>query len=148
MLRTILDFEVDEEGDWRVLLDCGHRRHLRHDPPREMRPELSDPARRQTTIGRKIECGRCAQRMVPDGASVYKSTPVFTRETLPQGLLSEHSLKKGVWGRLAVLEGSVVFCEGESRRSLTAGDTWTVLPEVVHHLDPVGPVTLRIDFLR
>jgi tellurite methyltransferase len=148
MQRRILSFETDEDGDWRVRLDCGHQRHLRHDPPREVRPQLSDPHAREEAIGQEIECGRCDQRLIPDEAKVYKSTPVFTADTVPKGLLGEHSLKNGVWGKLVVLEGSVDFCEGELRQSLDQGDSWTILPEVVHHLCLTGAVKLRVDFLR
>jgi len=148
MKRKILSFETDQDKEWRVVLDCGHRRHLRHDPPRETRPRLDDPEARQAVVGRRIECGRCAQRLVPDGAEIYKSTKVFTEESLPQGLLQKHSLKQGVWGSLEVLEGSVIFCEGEERETLEKGESWTVLPEIVHHLKLKGPVKLRINFLR
>ena len=148
VLRTIVSFDKDDEDDWRVLLDCGHRRHLRHDPPRESRPDLVDPERRAAALGKRIECGRCRQRLLPEEAEVYKSTPIFTQETLPSGLLANHSLKAGVWGRVVVLEGSVAFCEGATREELTQGDSWTVLPEVVHHLELSGPVRLRVDFLR
>jgi len=148
MLRNIVSFDTDEDGEWQVRLDCGHRRHLRHDPPRETRPDLADPASREAAIGQKIECGRCRQRTIPEGATVYKSTPTFDQDTVPKGLLFEHSLKKGVWGQLVVLRGSVVFCEGDSRQTLKEGDSWTVLPEVVHHLSLTGEVALRVDFLK
>ena len=148
MNRKILSFEIDQDHEWRVILDCGHRRHLRHDPPRETRPQLDNPEARQAVIGRRIECGRCTQRMVPEGAEIYKSTKVFTEKSLPQGLLQEHSLKPGVWGALEVMEGSVIFCEGGEQETLGKGETWTVLPEVVHYLKLKGPVKLRINFLK
>lgn len=141
-------FEQDEEDEWRVLLDCGHRRHLRHDPPRECRPDLADEESRNSALGGEIECGRCQQRLLPEDFEVYRSTPVFTEESVPSGLLADHNLKAGVWGNLVVLEGSVNFCEGQTAHLLTGGDTWSVLPEVVHHLQLRGPVTLRIDFFR
>lgn len=148
MQRRILEFEKDEDGDWRVLLDCGHKRHLRHDPPRETRPDLSEPRARESAIGQTIECGRCMQRLLPEGMEVYKSTPVFTQETVPAGLLQDHSLKSGVWGRLVVLEGSLRFCEHGQETVVEPATEWYVLPEVVHNVELTGPVRFRVDFLR
>ena len=148
MERAILSFEQDEEGQWTVLLECGHRRHLRHDPPRESRPELMDVASREAAVGGMLHCGLCAQRRIPDGAEVYKSTPTFDTDTVPVGLLSNHSLKRGTWGRLVVLHGGVEFHEGNRSWTVTPESDFVVLPEVVHHLVLTGPVTLRVDFLR
>lgn len=146
MERTILAFETDEEGEWRVRLDCGHARHLRHDPPREYRPDLSDPEARRAAIGRSIDCGRCSQRLLPDGARRYKSTPVFTEATVPKGLLKDHSLKAGVWGRLVVLRGSLKFHEAAEQWTIDSSKEWYVLPEVLHSVEMIGPVSFRIDF--
>lgn len=148
MERTILGFEQDDEGEWKLLLDCGHQRHLRHDPPRETRPELFEVASREAAVGGKIPCGLCAQRQIPEGARVYKCTPTFHADTVPAGLLKDHSLKKGTWGRLVVLNGCVDFHEGAHSWKVTAESDFVVLPEVLHHLVLAGPVTLRIDFLR
>lgn len=148
MERTILEFEIDEEGDWRVLLDCGHKRHLRHEPPREIRPELADPQARESAVGKSINCGRCQQRLLPDGFEVYKSTPVFTEETVPSGLLKDHSLKSGVWGQLVVLAGRIKFCEDNWEVLVEPETIWHVLPEVIHNVELVGPVKFRVDFLR
>ena len=36
--RRIVGFHQDEEGQWVAELECGHARHVRHDPPWEVRP--------------------------------------------------------------------------------------------------------------
>jgi hypothetical protein len=33
MKRRIKGFEMDEHGDWRAELECGHFQHVRHGPP-------------------------------------------------------------------------------------------------------------------
>lgn len=33
MKRQIAAFEMDEHGDWRAALECGHFQHVRHNPP-------------------------------------------------------------------------------------------------------------------
>lgn len=148
MKRTILAFEQDDDKEWRVILSCGHKRHLRHDPPRERRPQLHDPQTRDQAIGGLIECGRCAQRALPDGAVGFKSTPVFDQDTVPKGLLKDHSLKPGVWGKLVISEGSILFQEGGLEKRITPTDEWFVLPEVVHNVTLCGPVRFQIEFLR
>jgi hypothetical protein len=60
MQRTIVAFEQDEQGAWIVELDCGHRRHVRHEPPFQVRPWVLDAETRQERIGTPIDCGLCA----------------------------------------------------------------------------------------
>lgn len=148
MEREILGFEQDDQGDWRARLDCGHKRHLRHDPPRESRPELLQEQSRQAAVGGLIFCGRCAQRMLPEPAQHYKSTPTFDQDSLPAGILRNHSLKRGTWGKLIVLNGEVTFHEGQEQWVVTPQAAHVILPEVVHHLEVTGPVSLRVDFLK
>lgn len=148
MQRRILGFFQEAPNEWVVSLDCGHRRHLRHEPPRETRPELCEPEARQKLLGELIDCGRCQQRLVPDEAEVYKATPVFDESTVPKGLLKDHSLKVGTWGRLIVVSGSVEFHEAGSVTLLTPTQPGVVLPQVVHHLHLIGPVSFKIEFLR
>ena len=95
-----------------------------------------------------IDCGRCGQRLLPEGMEVYKSTPEFNEVTVPLGLLKDHSLKCGVWGSLVVLEGSLRFCEGALKVEVRPETLWYVLPGVSHNVEVVGSVRFRVDFLR
>lgn len=58
--RRIVRFERDDAGEWVADLECGHRVHIRHDPPWQIRPWVLDDATRATKVGTAIECGRCA----------------------------------------------------------------------------------------
>jgi tellurite resistance-related uncharacterized protein len=73
---------------------------------------------------------------------------MFSADSVPAGLLSNHSLKRGTWGRLVVLHGVVEFHEGKESWTVTPGSDFVILPEVVHHLVLAGPVSFRVDFLR
>jgi tellurite resistance-related uncharacterized protein len=87
---------------------------------------------------------------VPDGVQRVRSTPVFTVATLPDGLLRAHRLGAGVWGRLRVTAGSVVFVsegDDESRR-LGPGDAQVIEPEVAHHVEPGPDAEFSIEFYR
>lgn len=38
MKQHIIGFHTDKEGHWVAKLGCGHNRHVRHDPPWQLRP--------------------------------------------------------------------------------------------------------------
>jgi hypothetical protein len=59
MDRKIVGFHLDEESHWVADLDCGHKQHVRHDPPMVERPWVLTPEGRQTRIGAVLKCKRC-----------------------------------------------------------------------------------------
>lgn len=87
---------------------------------------------------------------LPDGLRLVRSTPEFTAAELPAGLLGEHHLAPSVWGVLRVLRGSLVFATRADgrRRTLAAGDSQVIEPELRHHIEPSDDVVLVIDFYR
>lgn len=60
MKRRITGFVQDEEEHWVALLDCGHRQHLRHDPPLTNRPLVLTADGRRQLLGLELTCKRCA----------------------------------------------------------------------------------------
>jgi len=63
MKRRIIGFELDEEGDWRAVLDCGHRQHVRHRPPLVSRPWVLTEEGRASRLGYELDCKKCDQEM-------------------------------------------------------------------------------------
>lgn len=59
--RPIIAFHQDDEGQWVAELQCGHTQHVRHDPPWQVRPWVTDSVERQRRIGTTLECGRCGE---------------------------------------------------------------------------------------
>ncbi len=59
MQRKIIGFQLDDIGDWTALLECGHRQHVRHDPPLTNRPWVLLPEGRQRFIGFELNCKLC-----------------------------------------------------------------------------------------
>lgn len=59
MKRKIIDFNKDEEGDWRAKLVCGHYRHVRHHPPLVSREWVLTKEGRNARLGFELECLRC-----------------------------------------------------------------------------------------
>ncbi len=87
---------------------------------------------------------------LPTGLTPYRRTPTFTARSVPQGLLSEHSTKAGVWGRIVVLTGSVRYqlMEGHEAFALGPGDVGIVAPNAPHRVEPSGDATFYVEFLR
>ena len=59
MQRKIIGFYQDPEGQWTVQLDCGHTRHVRHNPPWEVREWVTTEAGRTQWVGKMMECTKC-----------------------------------------------------------------------------------------
>lgn len=59
--RKIVDFHLDQCGDWVADLECSHTQHVRHRPPWQNRPWVVDPIERQRYIGRDLDCIECDQ---------------------------------------------------------------------------------------
>ena len=59
MKQRIVAFEQDELGDWRAILACGHRQHVRHKPPLVSRPWVNSEAGRKEFVGYKLDCKLC-----------------------------------------------------------------------------------------
>jgi tellurite methyltransferase len=151
--RTIEGFVREDEAprDWIALLDCGHRRHVRHRPPLSSYPWVADEDERARRIGSKIECDRCMQLLLPEGVAPYKETPEFDERSLPAGLRRAHTTRRRVWGRLLVLDGHArLRFEAPIDRSieLGPGDSAAIPPEIPHAVTPGDRVRLRVVFLR
>lgn len=57
--QAIVDFEQDAKGDWVAKLSCGHRQHVRHRPPVELRPWVLTDESRMAEQGTTRDCSRC-----------------------------------------------------------------------------------------
>ncbi len=86
----------------------------------------------------------------PDDLIPGHSSPVFTRDTLPDALQAEHTLAPGHWAVLNVLEGSLRFVNLETggEQSITAPAKVTIQPGLPHKVAIEGPLRCRIDFFR
>lgn len=65
MERAIVGFDRDEEGHWRALLECGHRQHVRHDPPWTVREWVTTEEGRAGKLGAMLNCKLCEQGETP-----------------------------------------------------------------------------------
>ncbi len=151
MERPITGFDLDEAGHWRAQLSCGHRQHVRHHPPFSDRGWVLTEAGRGSRLATPLDCPNCDRSELPEEASAYRETKLFTPESVPKGLLAEHSTKAGVWGRIHVRAGTVeYFVAGENPRheTLTPGRPGVICPEVEHRVAPGASSEFFVEFLR
>lgn len=144
-----MGFHQDTRGDWVAQLDCGHRQHVRHRPPFQVRPWVNEEPGRASHLGTGIDCPLCDRGDVPDGLEAAGTSPTWDQDTLPAALQRDHRLAPTTWGRLRVLSGILRYDAGPAGAwLLEAGATRGIPPGVPHALEIVGTVRLAIDFYR
>ena len=151
MDRTITGFATDEEGAWVARLSCGHRRHVRHEPPLSDRAWVATAEGREARLGSPLDCGRCDRLEVPEGWEPRQRTATFSRETVPAALLAHHTTRAGVWARIHVVSGRVRYhVEPPLARELDLSprSPGTVAPEVPHRVELVGDASFYVEFWR
>lgn len=97
---------------------------------------------------------------LPPGVRLTRTTPEFTADSVPAGLLAAHRVADDVWGLLRVLAGTVVFVleedgdgaagELETGEAVTveAGETQLIEPGVLHHVELGDGARFVVEFYR
>ena len=78
----------------------------------------------------------------------YRSTPVFTADSLPAALRKDHCTKAGTWGLLEVIAGALnytVSLTGE-KTMLRAGETMIIAPQEMHFVEPLASMEMQVHF--
>ena len=90
-------------------------------------------------------------KKLPPEVVHYKTTPEFSQDSVPAGLLRNHTTAAGVWGRIVVHEGSlryVIEAPALEEHLLVPGSAGIVEPQVAHHVALAGPVCFCVEFYR
>ena len=148
--RCIVGFEVDDVGDWAARLDCHHRQHIRHRPPFRTASWIDVEAERARRIGTTLQCPLCDRCELPADLVVVRTTATWDETTLPAALRRAHRVASGTWGRLRVVQGSLRFVAMTDPMTDVVVDAHlpqAIPPGVEHHVEPLGPTRLAIDFL-
>lgn len=149
--RAIRAFSRDAEEVWVAELECGHRQHVRHDPPLVRRPWVLTAAGRSSKLGERLPCRYCLMGQLPPSARVYKTTDWFDEGTIPAGMLRSHRLAPNTWGRIVVAEGRLLYTiERSPEMGFVLSPTLQGIaePEQPHRVEARGPVRFRVEFLR
>ena len=65
MKRKIINFDKDNENNWRAELVCGHFQHVRHNPPLVVREWVLSETGRREKFGAELECKKCDEEKLP-----------------------------------------------------------------------------------
>ena len=93
-------------------------------------------------------------KSLPPGLVPYRSTAVFTQDTVPAGLLADHRTKDGVWGLIHVLSGQLLYAVTDPRRTASErlltpdAEPGVVEPAILHRIEPNGDVQFLVEFWR
>src|SRR5262245_57094455 len=109
MQRRIAALRQDADGHWVAELDCGHARHVRHEPPFSARAWTQTPEGRAARLGAPLECARCDARELPAGHREYRRTATFSERDAPDALRRRHTTKAGVWALVHVVSGALRY---------------------------------------
>ena len=88
---------------------------------------------------------------IPTGYERTRTTPIFDYLTVPAGLLSAHRVADGVWGRLVVHTGEVVFIfedQPDAPIFVRGGGHVDIPPARPHHIELDEPATFAVEFYR
>ena len=88
---------------------------------------------------------------IPTDCEAYKRTPTFTETTIPAGLLRRHSTKAGVWGKIVVEDGSLLYRALEPQLlevELTPDAPGVAQPTQAHEVASLGSVRFHVEFYR
>lgn len=87
---------------------------------------------------------------LPADVVLYKSTPIFDEKTVPAGLLKNHNTKEGVWGRIVVVEGALLYtlCDTGDTVVLDKDHPGIAQPKQLHQVAPQGAVKFFVEFYK
>lgn len=152
MERSITAFDRDSDGHWFAWLSCGHRQHVRHDPPLISRPWVLTEEGRAPFIGTALDCVRCNQLEIPLERLVWtRDSPRFTDQTIPDAFRAAHRTADGVWGQIEVFSGELVLCTespAAGERLLRVGAPGIIAPAITHHIQLRGAVEFQVHFFK
>ena len=91
---------------------------------------------------------------IPENFVKYKSTPVFTKNSVPKMFLHLHNTRTGVYGKICVISGTLKFFGFAHRKgdieqeiSIEAGHFAISPPEYWHKVEfTTEETTFRVDF--
>lgn len=86
---------------------------------------------------------------LPPQVSPYHKTHLFTQDSIPAGLLGEHKVKNGTWGKIVVVAGSLryrILGSTPEEIVLTPQTYGVAEPNVPHQVEPVGDVQFFVEF--
>ena len=86
---------------------------------------------------------------LPETVEKYSQSRLFTEDTTPPNFQKDHATRPGVWGRLVMESGALIFAWADGEMApLAKGDVMVIPPEVRHRVVLEGPVRFFVEFYR
>lgn len=88
---------------------------------------------------------------LPGGLEHVRTTDTFDQDHHPAGFRRAHRVADGVWARLVVHTGALLFVfedDPDPAIEVRAGASMVIPPGRLHHIDITGPVTFALEFHR
>lgn len=86
---------------------------------------------------------------LPSNLQKYSESPIFTRETVPAAFLRDHNTKPGIWGKITVLQGRLLYLIAEHpAQPVDAQHPGIIRPEEKHCVAVPDDVTFKVEFFR
>jgi tellurite resistance-related uncharacterized protein len=87
---------------------------------------------------------------LPDNIKPYQQTDVFDQDSIPAGLLRDHQLKAGSWGKIHVVDGKLLlkFADDSNVYELTSENPGIIPPQVLHQVEAPGKVKFFVEFYK
>lgn len=146
----MVDFVLDDEGDWIARLSCGHSQHVRHRPPFQEKEWVLCEDTRRARLGTYLPCPLCDRAELPDGLHLLRKSPVWDNETAPSAMGNSHHLAEGTWGVITVEDGEMRFLtDGEvvMNKVVDESSSQAIPPGLDHRVEFEDPVRFSIDYL-
>lgn len=88
-------------------------------------------------------------KSIPEAVTTFKRINLFTESTVPAALLAQHRTAAGVWGRITVERGEILYTiTGGPSFVLTPQRPGVIEPQVEHFLTTIGDVAFFVEFLK
>ena len=92
--------------------------------------------------------------IIPSHWRIKRSTPFFTKDNVPEALLTHHNTAAGVFGQICVMQGTVTFygfadeaaTEPEQTIVIQAGSFATSPPQYWHRVELSDDAQFNINF--
>ena len=88
---------------------------------------------------------------LPSNLIEHRRTRVFTESSVPDALLASHRTKTGTWGKIVVLEGSLIYRILEPQFEeieLDSGCPGIIESAIRHEVEPRAAVRFYVQFYR
>ena len=87
---------------------------------------------------------------LPEAVRAYQKTQIFTDKTTPGMMKNDHRVRSGVWAKIVVQKGEVIYEVPERNESttVTADSPAIVEPLVTHRILPQSGARFYLEYYR